>query len=125
MQDGVVEDDVRRDVVGPGALEPPGTEPLRVARPLALRGRRVSRRAELGEEPRALPGPRQPEDAPRACHADVEEAPLLGDLLVGASLLRRQLLLLEPRQEDCVELEALRAVEREQVHAARAVAAGG
>src|SRR5262249_59442570 len=50
--------------------------------------------------------------------AAVEQPPLLGDLPGRAhGRLARQLLLLDPRQEDGVELEPLRAVEREQVDA--------
>ena len=58
-----------------------------------------------------------------ARHADVEQAPLFGDLLRRARLLRRQLLLLQARDEDRLELEPLRAMQREQVDATRAVAA--
>ena len=79
---------------------------------------------QLAQEPRRLARPRQPELAAGARQADVEQPPLLGELLVGPGLLRRQLLLGEPRQEDRVELEPFRAVERQQVDAARAVAAG-
>jgi hypothetical protein len=55
---------------------------------------------------------------PRTCEPDVEQPPLLGDLLVGPRATGRKLARLEPRQEDGVELEPLRAVVREQVDAA-------
>src|SRR5206468_10146341 len=47
---------------------------------------------------------------------------LLGDLLVRLRLLRGQLALLEPRQEDDLELEPLRGVVGQQVDAATLVA---
>jgi hypothetical protein len=54
-----------------------------------------------------------------ARHADVEQASLLRDLIRRAhGRLARQLLLLDPREEHHLELEALRAVQRQQVNAA-------
>ncbi len=61
----------------------------------------------------------------RAGHADVEQPPLLVDLGVGARLPGRQLLVVEPRQEDGVELEPLGAVVGEEVDARGLGAAGG
>ena len=125
VQHRVVEDDIRRHSVGPRAFEAPHAQLLRVRRPGRLVGlcRRGHRHAELGEEARALARPRQPQHAFRARHAHVEQPPLLLDLGVGARLLRRQLLLLQPGDEHRVELEAFRAVQREQVDTARALAA--
>ena len=62
--------------------------------------------------------------APRARDPDVEQPPLLVARLVGLREPRRQLLLVEPRQEDRVELEPLRPVVGQQVHAAHLAAAG-
>ena len=59
---------------------------------------------------------------PRTCEADVEEPPLLGDLVVCPGAARRKPARLQARQEDRVELEPLRAVVREQVDAARCLA---
>src|SRR5206468_13036376 len=53
-------------------------------------------------------------------HADVEEPSLLVDLLVGPRELRRELLVVDAREEYRVELEALRAVVGQQVDPARA-----
>src|SRR5439155_11113978 len=55
---------------------------------------------------------------------DVEEAALLGELLRRPRLLGGQLLLLEPRQEHELELEALRAVVGQEVDAAALAGAG-
>src|SRR4051794_9966927 len=106
-----MEDDVRRDVVDARPLEPPVTQPQRLLGPLIRARLGPLRRTELSEEPRPLAGPGEPEHVLRASQADVEQAPLLGELLVGARLLRRQLLLLQPRHEHRLELEALRTVE--------------
>src|SRR5207342_1125055 len=73
---------------------------------------------ELDQEAARLPGPRQREMALRTGHPDVEQPPLLDERARQAHrLLARQLLLLDARDEDRLELEALRAVERQQVHA--------
>ena len=56
---------------------------------------------------------------------DVEQPALLRQLGGRARLLRRQLLLLQPRDEDRLELEALGAMQRQQIDAVRGVAAGG
>src|SRR5512133_1430540 len=53
----------------------------------------------------------------RARHADVEEPTLLGDLVRFLRLADRQLALLDPRDEDGLELEPLRAVQCQQVDA--------
>ena len=126
VQDAVVEDDVRRHAVARG----PGRGATREAsrRPASTLARRSresgsTRHAELRRGTGSASRPGQPEHALRTRHADVEEAALLGDLRVRPRLPRRQLLLVEPRQEDRLELEPLRAMQREQVHAARAVAA--
>ena len=74
--------------------------------------------SELLEEAARLLDPGHDQLALRARDADVEEPPLLRDLLVRLRLLRRQLALLEARQEDELELEALGRVVREQVDAA-------
>src|SRR5258707_7377085 len=52
---------------------------------------------------------------PREAH--IEEPPLLGDLARLLRLPDRELLLLEPRDEDGLELEPFRPVQREQVDA--------
>src|SRR6266850_7642862 len=52
---------------------------------------------------------------PREAH--IEEPPLLGDLARLLRLPDRQLLLLEPRNEDGLELEPFRPVQGEQVDA--------
>src|SRR5581483_685753 len=122
----VVEDDERRNTVGARALEPPRAQALAERRPARSRRaprRRSRSRAELLHERARRARPADPEDPLRARQADVEQPPLLGELVGRARLARRQLLRLEPRQKDGLELETLRAVEREQVDAARAVAA--
>ena len=53
-----------------------------------------------------------------ARQADVEQAPLLRDLVRRLRQSRRQLLLLHARDEHRLELEPLRAVQRQQVDAA-------
>ena len=74
--------------------------------------------AELRDEPARRARPGELEVALRARHPDVEEAPLLGERLRAARALERQLALLEPRQEDDLELEAFRSVVGEEVDAA-------
>src|SRR5207249_2006254 len=86
--------------------------------------RRGRRDAELLQEAARPPGPRQRQVAPRACHPDVEQSPLLGELGRGSRRLRRQLLLLQAGQKHRIELEAFRTVVREQMDAARLGAAG-
>ena len=73
--------------------------------------------AHLLEEPARLARPRDEQVPLRARHADVEQAPLVGEL-VAARATRRQLALFEPRQEDRLELEPFRAVQRQQMDAA-------
>ena len=110
MQHAVVEHDVRRDVVRLRAFEAPIAEALCVCSPLALlRGRGLGH-AELLQETRPLARPGQPQDALRTRHADVRAAgasprspPESRACFDGSSLL------LQPRNEHGLELEALRA----------------
>ena len=53
----------------------------------------------------------------RARQPDVEQPPLLGDLVRLLRLANRQLPFLDARDEDRLELEALRTMECEQVDA--------
>src|SRR5207237_1242671 len=74
--------------------------------------------AELEQEAARHTCPGEREVALRPRHADVEQAPFLVERARHAQrLLARQLLLLDARQEDRVELEPLRAMERQQVDA--------
>jgi hypothetical protein len=50
-------------------------------------------------------------------HAHIEEAAFLVELPAAPGEPRRQFALLDPRKEDSVELETLRPMERQQVHA--------
>ncbi len=62
------------------------------------------------------PRPRERELAPRAGQAHVQEPTLLGELGVALRLANRQGPVLEAGQDHGVPLEALGAMEREQVH---------
>ena len=126
VQHGVVKNDVWRHSVRACALEAPGAEPFGCGRPLLRGSHRGVRRgvSELGDEARPLPRPGEPERALRARHADIEQPALLVDLVRCARLPRGELLLLEPRDEDHVELEPLRPVQGQQVDSARFYAAG-
>src|SRR5689334_12178165 len=110
MQHAVVEDDVRRDAVGAGTLEPPCPKLLAGGRPgsrigLAPRTRLAGDHAELLDEAAPFAAPRHPEQALGARQPDVEQPPLLRDLLLRARLLRRQLPFLQTGDEDRFELE--------------------
>src|SRR5262249_16719241 len=76
------------------------------------------RHSELGDEARRFSRPAQPQGSLRPGHPDVEQTTLLVDLGRRARLAGRQLLLLQPRQKDRVELEALRSVQRQELNAA-------
>src|SRR5205085_898113 len=88
----VVEDDVGGHLVGLRALEPPGAERVESRRqilgelPLAARRSRRRREPELGQEAArlALARPAHVQVDARACEADVQEAPLLGDRVRAA-----------------------------------------
>src|SRR5262249_5381595 len=76
--------------------------------------------AQLLEEAARLPRPGEREVPLRPRDAHVQQPPLLRERARYAErLLARQLLLLDARDEDGVELEPLRAVQRQQVDAAR------
>src|SRR5581483_8376784 len=109
----VVEDHVRGDLLRPRAGEPPRLQLLEARRTLPRGGRP---RRELPEEPARALHPADREDALRPRQADVEQAPLLGDLGVRPGLPVRELLLLHPREQYDLELEALGAVVGQQVH---------
>ena len=118
-----MEDDVGRDLVGARALQAPLLE-RGVGRVVGLLGARLPHRrrrgldAELEQEAARHTCPGEREVALRPRHADVEQAPFLVERARHAQrLLARQLLLLDARQEDRVELEPLRAMERQQVDA--------
>src|SRR3954447_25834155 len=128
MQHRVVEDDVRGHPILARPLEAPRAQAFADRGPLAGAPRasiawRALRAcpAELREEPRGPTRPREPQRLLRARHADVEDPTFLVELGGSACVARRQLLLVETRKEDRVELEALRPVQRQQVDTARAV----
>ena len=120
----VVEDHVRGPRLGLRRLEPPALERLverdRPARRASAAG---SRRSSSARKRLGLPGPRDGQVALRTRQADVEQAPLLVEGRSRLRELRRQLALLEPREEDGLELEALGAVVGQEVDAAPRVAA--
>ena len=122
----VVEDDVCRHLVRACALEPPLLErgEDRIVR-LRLAPRRPSPRLqpELAQEARRRARPRDEQVPLRARQADVEQPPLLGDRVRRLRLPHRQLLLLHTRDEHRLELEPLRAVQRQEVDAAARLAA--
>ena len=116
-----MEDDVGGQVVSRRPLQPPALERVveRVVglrRPHGSHGRRVD--LELPQKAARLAAPGQREVALGTRQADIEEAALLRDLPRPPGLPDRQLLLLDPRNEDDLELETFRPVQREQVHAA-------
>ena len=80
--------------------------------------RRLALHAELAEKPARLPRPRDEQVPLRAREADVEESPLLRYLRRGFRELDRQLLLLDVRDEHRLELEPLRAVQRQEMDTA-------
>src|SRR5439155_18162296 len=106
-----------------GGFEPPAPERLvdRVVRLDGLGRRRTE--VELRQKTARLAGPRDREVLLCAGQADIEQTPLFGDCLNRLRELRRQLFLLEARQEDRFELEALRPVIRQEVHTAPRIAA--
>ena len=81
------------------SFSPSGVHSLALAASVAAPVRSATRVGELAQEPRRLARPRQPELAARTRQSDVEQPPLLGELLGAACLLDGQLLLGEPRQE--------------------------
>src|SRR5215211_3890947 len=109
----VVKDDERRHFVASRPLQAPRLE---------RRQRRVVDRrrldSQLRQEAARLARPRDLEVVLRARHADVEQPAFLLERLPDARPLERELALLEPREEDDFELEALGAVVGEEVHAA-------
>src|SRR5207237_8835235 len=116
----VVEHDVRRDLVSTRALEAPPFEHGvdRIVRVGLTSLRRLSANTELAEE-RARPlCPRDEEMTLGARQADVEELAFFRDLSRRLGKFHRQLLLLEMRDEDRLELEPLGAVERQEMDAA-------
>src|SRR5438132_8578021 len=123
LQRRIVEDQVGRHLIRLRPLEAPLLERPEGRRQLLFgaAGRRLAPglHAELGEEAAWPARPRQGEvlACPRDAH--VEQAALFADRrIVSECLLARELALLDPRQEDGVPLEALGAVQRQQVHAA-------
>jgi len=110
----IVEDHVRRHLLGPRPGQAPSLQRLEPLGPLLGRSRATR---QLRQEPARLlhPGDRQHVLGPR--QADVEEAPLLGDRVRRLRLPHRQLLLLHTCDEHRLELKPLRAVERQEVDA--------
>src|SRR5204863_4835094 len=95
-------------------LEPPLLQRVEARSPHGCNRVACNPVAELLQESARLAVPRQEEMPARARDADVQQPPLL--VLVAAA--DRQLALLETRDEHSVELEPLRAVQRQQVDAA-------
>ena len=132
-----MEDHVRRNAVRPGARLPPLLQP-RQHRPAGLGqadlrgggapggGRRpyaelVQERAGLGL---GVGRPGEEEVRPRARDADVEQPALLVGLGLGPTRTERQLPVEQPWEEHRVELQAFRAVVRQQVDPSAAVLRG-
>src|SRR5206468_1495048 len=111
----VVEHDVGGNLVRFRPLEPPALQRLEAGPAVHGRDRLACNPvADLSQEPARLGVPSEEDVAAGAGDADVEEAPFL--VLVAPT--NRQLALLDARDEDRVELEPLRAVQREQMDAA-------
>src|SRR5512132_443260 len=122
LERGVVEDDIRRHLVGLRSLEAPLLQGPEGRRQLLLRAARrrlsPSLDPELAEETARPARPRQGEMLAGPSDAYVEQPALLRDrVVVSKRLFARELALLDPGQEDRVPLEPLRAVQRQQVDA--------
>src|SRR6266536_3187322 len=113
-QRAVVEDDKGGDAVDAGARQPPRLQRPVGRRELGLVPLRRPLRArldpELGEKRARPPGASHEQMPLRPRHPNIEEPPLLCNLLVRSRLADGQLGSLEPRQEDGLELESLRTV---------------
>ena len=110
-----MEDDVRGLALLLRSLEPP-TLQRDEQRVVGDDGRRGAD-PELGQEPARFRRPRERQVTPRPRDPDVEQSPLLRDLVVRLRALRGQLARVEPGEKDRVELEPLGAVIRQQVNA--------